>query len=348
MTQVFADNKTASPLRRRLESRSDRSFLCPMHATLCGAGLSAGIAAGCLAMVVNAPTLALTRALLQGNTEILHGVIVREAGSRDGNGLLVEMRTTVGSVKPPGVVAASIDVTPVDVDALEDQCFLVEHLEGLWREFRVREVTLPPAHTPRKLVWLGDPTACGYREVPADWEARVRVVGSVLGMRVLIAKTPQEASSQTLHERADVTVRLRGGRPWEGVEQRIEELGQDVLPVGVVGSSFPELLRSARELLLPCVLEVEGSSAARPLVPGEIVYHRKIHGGGRFDRFDNGSSKPCPHGENSFITWNAADKAAKGMARRYTNFYDRDVQLLHCEKYPNCGVYAVRRRDERE
>jgi len=75
------------------------------------------------------------------------------------------------------------------------------------------------------------------------------------------------------------------------------------------------------------------------LKPGQVVYHRKIATSPKYDHFDAGSSQPCMHGASGFKPFTSAPKAVKGMERRYANF--ESSMLMHCGKYPNCGMYAV-------
>jgi hypothetical protein len=345
--RVFGHGKPTSPLRRKLERRSDRSFVHELHTSLRDMGISAETSTGYIVAVINTPTVFITS---PGGDEVLQAILVQESSQDDSEILLITLRATVDRSKPPRVTSCRIEAAPVDASKIEEQADLAEGLEEWWREFQVREITLPPSGAPGVMVWFGDPHRCGYHDVPADWEARVRTLGSVCGMRVLIAKSPDEASAQSLYERAEVMIRPSGGRPWPDLTQHAHEPGKVLIEAGTAGSSFQQLLRSTRIGLLPNILEPAGTGASRPreLTPGEVVYHRKIREGRNFDLFDAGSHEPCIHGRNSFQPWNGAAKAAKGMARRYTNFSDRDVQLMHCRRYPKCGMYAVTRRDRDE
>ena len=49
-------------------------------------------------------------------------------------------------------------------------------------------------------------------------------------------------------------------------------------------------------------------------------------------------SPPNPYTTLMDSTW-GGDKALKGMRRRYTNF--TDAMLIHCKRFPNCGMYGV-------
>jgi hypothetical protein len=122
-------------------------------------------------------------------------------------------------------------------------------------------------------------------------------------------------------------------------------LGATELIVGTPGSPFADLLAHVRQTLTPIALDIPTRSPheKRELRPGEIVYHRKVGEGQKYDKFDEGSTKPCSCNK-TFMPLSAAPKASWGMERRYSNFHDKDVQLKHCPRYPNCNMYAVERR----
>jgi hypothetical protein len=336
--------RSAAPLCVLLERRSSSEFLAPLLAKLQADGLPEQTAAGCLHTVITRPTVAVNRSA-PGGTELLQAVIVDGPGAV-GSDLLVVFRASVERSKPPHVTKATVDLTPLDVDVDADLCHLAEYLESWWREYKVREVSAGRrAGMPRSWAWLGNPLSCGYSEVPADWEAQIRAVGSVLGMQTFIAKSPVEARAETLDQRSDLVVRLCGGYNRDDAEQ-VTDQARGVLTVGRPGSTFADLLRATRAALIPLVVAPpENPAAPRELMAGETVYHRKIGDNKRYDVFDQGSREPCIHGANSYTPWSSAAKATKGMERRYTNFREDGLQLLHCRHYPNCGMYAVRRRE---
>jgi hypothetical protein len=348
---VMGDKHMDSLLRQYLERRSDAGFLNSLHGDFRDAGLSSGEALACLRKVVNAPGAALMRKRSGGGREHLQAVLMKDG--EDGEAYLVTVRVTMDSGKPPQVVEATADLLPVSIADLEDQAGLTEFLEDRWREYGVREITLPELTQPKVLAWLGDPRSSGYHDVPADWAARLRAVASVLGMRTQIVADANQlhAQREQLLATADVIALLHGwppGRRDDSVRER------NPLVLGSSGSSFSDLLMAIRQGLLPIALGTERNPfEVRELLPGEIVYHRKVEKRGKkrntskgpdYDHFDAGSSTPCSHGAEGFTPFKHADKAAKGMARRYSNFYNGDVQLKHCGKYPNCGMYAVERR----
>jgi hypothetical protein len=345
---LLRTTKSSSLLRTLLERRSDSAFLGALHEQLRSAPLSQPIATGHLVAVMNNPTISLRRPAAEIGTDVLQAVIVEHTNEGTEAALLVVLRANVSQDKPPEITTATIDAYPLDTSVLDDQCAAAKYLETWWQEYRVRDLTASPHGAPKSWLWLGDPSTSGYKGVPSSWEAQIRTIGSVLGMRTFIAKTVEEARAQAMHERAELVIRLQGLRRWETFEPRAASAGLDVMTVGEPGSLFEELLERTRGLLVPRILEPvnEDAFASRELAPGETIYHEKIGHNPRFDYFDAGSPSPCRHGASSFIPW-SGDKATKGMARRYTNFGSNDVQMLHCSKHPNCGVYAVRRRSKR-
>jgi hypothetical protein len=163
-------------------------------------------------------------------------------------------------------------------------------------------------------------------------------------MTTLLASRPAAAAAATVHERTDVAVVVGGAAGWEQPLARLRSAGVAVLEVGQPGSPGIELLRDARTVLVGHALDLARPTGhpARALEPGEAVYHRKVgDSGGNYDRFHEGSPTPCSHGAASYRRFAGADKAVKGMQRRYTNF--SASMLYHCSKYPNCGVYCARR-----
>lgn len=349
---ILGEKHANSLLRQGLERRSDAGFLDRLHGDLRDAGISSGEALACLRRVVNAPGTALMRRRSNGK-EYRQAVLMKDSDTDDG--YLVTIRVATDAGKPPQVVEATTDLLPVSIADPIDHAELAEYLEDWWREYGVREITLPELAQPKVLVWLGDPRTSGYLDVPADWEARLRVAASVLGLRTHIISNPNQlhARRAQLFSEADVVTLLHGWPPGRRAKESIPE---DPLVVGSAGSSFHELLMATRQGLLAATLGTERNPfEARELLSGEVVYHRKVEKRGKnkkgkapdYDHFDAGSSEPCIHGAEGFKPFKHADKAAKGMARRYINFYDGDVQLKHCGKYPNCGVYSVERRGQR-
>lgn len=109
-----------------------------------------------------------------------------------------------------------------------------------------------------------------------------------------------------------------------------------------LASGREELLAAFRDAVSDFVYNavLVEQSTVRVLEPGQTVYHRKVGDSrGPYDSFDEGSDKPCVH--DDWKSFKHADKATKGMARVYANFEPSWMQ--HCARFPNCGVYVVRR-----
>ncbi|QFR00005.1 hypothetical protein F9278_31900 [Streptomyces phaeolivaceus] len=339
---ILGERRGYSLLRQHLERRSGSGFLNDVLSQLRQGGLSTGTALVCAREVVNSPGVALMRRREDNLHEFLQASLVR---GKDGTDTyFVSLRVATSASKPPEVVEVHTESLPVDI--AEDACDVTEYLEMWWKEFNVREITLPELSKPKNLLWLGDPSVSGYIDVPADWQSQIRTVASVLGMRAqFITRTTQlRARGPQLRDTIDTKIRLRG---WQSSQKVAHEKSDEVteLIVGTPGSSFSNLLTHTRQTLIPIALDMDIHSPheKRELQPGEIVYHRKVGDSTKYDHFDEGSSKPC-RCNKTFTPFKSAPKASGGMARRYTNFHDKDVQLKHCPRYPNCNMYAVERR----
>lgn len=330
-----------SPLRHALEKRSGSGWLSRTFGLLADEGLSDGDAGPALAAVVNLPALSVRGARRDGGTTFLQAVV---AQAQDGAQYLVVLTAVVGSGKPPEVADVVVEVLPVDCNSARDRADLAVRLEQWWVEHGLRQATPGPAGAPDDLLWLGDPARSGYLDVPGGWESQVKALAAAQGMRARVVTGSVEARQLSL-PRGSVVVAV-GGADWAQEHAvRLGVLDGRLIRAGSPGARFNDLLDEARGRVLETALEAikPASAAPRELRPGESVYHRKVgSGGGNYDVFDEGSTTPCTHGEASFVRWgNKADKAFKGMARRYTNM-QRDM-LFHCSRYPNCGVYCARR-----
>ncbi|MFF9780324.1 hypothetical protein ACF1HJ_42665 [Streptomyces sp. NPDC013978] len=339
---ILGARRGDSLLRQHLERRSGSGFLDDVIRQLEQGGLSTGTAIACAREVINSPGVALTRRRDDNLREFLQASLI--TGKNDSESYFVTIRVATSTEKPPEVVEVQAESLPADID--EDACDVTEYLENWWREFNVREITLPELSKPKNLLWIGDPEISGYLDVPTDWQSRIRTVASVLGMRTQIVTRAGQlrAREAQLHAAMNARIRLRGWKPSQKV---VDELGGGAtdLIVGNPGSSFSDLLAFVRQTLIPIALDREIPSlyAVRELQPGETVYHRKVGNGKKYDHFDEGSSKPCGCNKE-FTVFKSAPKASGGMARRYSNFHDKDVRLKHCVRYPNCNMYAVERR----
>lgn len=344
-----------SLLRQQLQRRSDTGFLDRLHAEFQDVGFSSGHALACLRAVVNSPGAALIKKGSTGRREHLHAVLIKDADLH-GGAHLITARVAVNSGKPPQVVDSAVHMQRVDLTDPDGQAELCAQMEEWWREFDVRELMPKPARR-TDLAWLGDPRSSGYYDVPADWDTRLRAVASVLGMdiRPVVNANQLNARQAEVFDTSDIVALLHGWPPGRRLKTDTK-LEPTPLVVGSAGSTFSELLMDVRQRLLPIALGAERDPfEPRELKPGEIVFHRKLDKSHKskksrppdYDHFDAGSSQPCGHGEEGFEVYKSADKATKGMARRYTNFWSDDIQLKHCGKAPNCGMYAVKRQRAR-
>lgn len=334
---VQSDDKSRSPLRVSLEKRSDFSFVADILAEVSNQGLDIGFSTAVVMAVVNRPAVALSRHDRDSKVlRIRQAVIVQQRAS-DYGPLRVILSINVAPVKPPQVQEYSITIEPVDPSSdLQD---LMIDLENWRTEYDIRE----PAHDPsRKLAswgWLGDPLSCGYQDVPKDWRARVLRLGATVGVATNVVLTLREVQPQNVSQTLDLGIRIRGARGWDNTHDVFRD-GPDLLEVGTPGTTFDDLLRETRQVLVNRIELVERASLdeVRALEANEIVFHRKLSGGRAFDVFDSGHEKACVHGQAAFKHW-SGDKAVKGMARLYTNFVP--AMLIHCSHYPNCGMYGV-------
>lgn len=339
---VLSEASTTAPARRLLERRSSTKFIDNLYDELRACGLDNGESLSILFDVLNRPTLSVRKAEGdKGSINVLQAVALDAPGSAVVRGI-ASVSVTILRSKPPEVAEAHCEVLPVDWQSSNaDKVALVVLVEGWQQQYDVRPIDRRPSNAPKNWAWLGDPRAKAYRMVPVDWEQRLRRVGTILGMATLVAKTPSEAAAQSLHDAAAFGLLMKGTGNWDKVRQNFNRAEHDILDIGDVGTEFAKLLDSTRCILLDYVMEcsIPRVPAARVLVAGDIIYHRKISPQPRtFDRFDTGSMQPCLHGAE-YVTW-SGDKAIKGMERRYSNFQRK--MLFHCPKHPGCGMYMVR------
>jgi len=202
----------------------------------------------------------------------------------------------------------------------------------------IPRVSSRPIGEPQVLIWLGEPSRAGYRDVPLDWRACLKAVSIVLGIDLLIVESPAELTSKGFEQKADGLLIPRGT---EVAKWRITTDPEDHIVIGAPGSGFEALLAAVRSKLIETcqVAAAVSVPGRRQLGPGERVYHRKVGSSAATDVFDAGSPEPCAHGEGCYERWTKAPKALKGMQRRYIDVTERN--LYHCDKYPNCGMYMI-------
>ena len=343
LNDVLTSAVASSPMRCSLERRSPDGFLRTLLDRLRAEGLEQDEALAILDEVVNRPVISARRGDREsGRSEIMHGLLVDAGGPALGHLITIEVTVTRG--KPPSIdpATARADALPIKLGDDDDLSDMLAHLESLWTSYGVRQVTPSPNAGATRMVVLGDPSRCGYLESPADWPARIRAMAGVLGMTADIVRTPGAARSQDVSGSPDLVIVINGSTGWESAEKR---LAMPAIRLGLPGTRFADLLSATRVRALQFARESAQPpfTAPRDLGPGEVVYHRKVgDSGGGHDQFDAGSATACLHGSGSYTPWRSADKAFKGLQRRYPNLTKEMV--YHCEKYPNCHVYCVKRK----
>lgn len=327
---VLGGKASTSPLRKATQKRTNPAWLQQAFAALNDHGFASPIATAILEQVVNRPSAAGQLRTSGGIIEICQAALVTVPGST----VYVELNATVTPGLPPEVAKMEVEAFLVETD-VDDLCTVTERLETMRARLRLHDHVQHP-DAPREVLLLGTPTP-GYLETPPDWEARLRTTAAVVGLRLSVVAAPRELKSQALTDRADLVVEITGRGDWRSSIERFDQLEKPVERIGSPGTTFQSLHNEFRRHVVAAMWAAASPSGTGPveLVPGQRIYHRKVPGGRGFDRFDEGSDAPCPHGKDRFVTW-SGDKALKGMARRYSNF-----RLLHCDQYPNCGMYAV-------
>ncbi|WGU90248.1 hypothetical protein FAM23877_11445 [Propionibacterium freudenreichii] len=325
--------KSSSPICSEVQARSDLSFTDTILSTLTRVELGLPTAQqGAYQLLAN-PSTALRKARKGGVVTIRQALLVQHPTEELCVRISISVEVEPGL--PPSITLTSCDARLVDMASADDKAALVAELEEWAQEFTEPQVGPAPPQLSRWAI-LGDPTQAGFNDLPEDWKARLIKLGTVYG------RDPILASSLSAAKQAHVEQQSKLGFILPKV-QWIKDLGGDVssfLRVPNGNHSFEQLLNEIRADILRQAGEQTAPLRQRALVTGEVVYHRKVgdSGGGK-DTFDEGSPTPCSHGASSFESWTKADKAAKGMRARYSNF--EDSMLLHCSKYPNCGMYAV-------
>lgn len=328
---------SGSLARAASQARTDLTFLTTASSRLGQAGLDPRAADRLALLVASAPTIAL-RHSAGGGREIIHqAVVARDPSSESGECLRIALSVEVQSGLPPTVDLACIDVLPVDPGSDEDRLELLAELESWCQQFPTPENGPTPSPLEPWAV-AGNPILCKLTGVPRGWQSVLNAMGKVHGRPPLIVASEPAARQAQLGQRAEGLFVLPD-TPWVGpvVEQARHRVSLIVLHPSPY--SFDALAGEIRRTLLRWAGSSGRQERQRALTPGEVVYHRKLPGGGNKDRFDEGSHEPCQHGADGFVPWRKADKAAKGMRARYDNF--TDSMLRHCGQFPNCGMYAV-------
>lgn len=325
--------KSSSPICCEVQARSDLSFTEEIVSTLTEVDLDSLTAQqGAFQLLAN-PSTALRKARKGGVATMRQALLVEHPTEELCVRLSISVEVEPGL--PPKITTTSCDARLVAMSSEDEQAELVAELEEWSQEFTKPQVGPAPPQLSRWAI-LGDPTQAGFTDLPDNWNTRLTKLGAVYGQDPILARSLSAFKQAHVEQLAKFGFILPKV-PWT------KDLGgvvDDFLRVPSSDHSFEQLLIEMRTHILQQAGEQAASSRQRALAPGEVVYHRKVgdSGGGK-DTFDEGSPTPCSHGASSFESWTKADKAAKGMRARYSNF--EDSMLLHCSKYPNCGMYAV-------
>ncbi|WP_182525123.1 hypothetical protein [Nocardioides dongkuii] len=334
---------SSSPIRAEIQARSDLSFVedvvSSLHAQISG-NLTEADARSFAFAVLALPTVA-TQNGSRGEQQILQSVVV--SGHPDDFDAEVTVRLRAVPGAPGTAKLVSADLGHVDAGDAADQCALVAKVEEWWTEFPMPNVLVPSPLPLRDWAWLGDPEHLGILEVPADWRVRVTRLGGVYGVAPLVVESAGQMLTWNVVDRIEHAVVLRGSKAAGELPTDSDVASADssleVTEWGYGGERFDAVLTQVRShLLAEAVAASQPVPSSRMLEAGEVIYHRKVGNSRKFDRFDAGSTEPCGHGASAFKAW-GGDKAIKGMARRYENF--TAAMLVHCEKFPNCGMYGV-------
>lgn len=334
--QHFLASTAGSPARAAVEGRSDHSFVQLLIDGLVGSGLEPTVACAASAAVLANPTLAVQKTTDEGVLILQSIVLARPDESATETQVVVRLLHRGG--KPPLVEFLEADVVPFDVTDDNEVCGLVEAVERWSREFPMPAHVFPNPLPLPEWAWLGDLTWAGLLELPADWREQLKAIGGVYGEPPLVAESAEAASQYKVGERCGFVVAPPAVK-WSSDVHIPEESGCEIESIGSDAVTFADLLQELRSLVYAKAAAAHAPPPpSRDLEDSEVVYHRKIGNSRAFDRFDEGTAKPCKHGAASFVSW-GGDKAKKGMARRYDNF--TAAMLIHCSKFPNCNVYGV-------
>lgn len=329
--EIFASSSD-SPVRAAIERRSDLAFVDTLAGHIRQEGIDPETTAQLTAAVLCSPTLKVKRAADNG-FDILQSVVVRgvgEWGDLAVTGTFHAANTSGGLLRTKTV---TVDV--VEIDDVEEQLSLVRRVEDCLDAYPIPVTPSPPPDIPSWAL-LGDLTQYVHN-APPRWESRLKTAGNVYGRRPDLTKSPEHYKLRHVGQSTDWLLGLRG-LPWVD-SMALEDTASDITLLGTRGQDYASLESEIRLSLLTKARSQPSLTRKRALAEGEIVYHRKIGNGRKFDRFDAGSSEPCVHGADSFEPFTKAPKASKGMENRYTNF--KSSMLVHCRRYPNCNVYGV-------
>jgi hypothetical protein len=340
-----AEKQPRGLLRQALEIRSDYKFVARLGANLRGwlaaEGIDCTLSAAVLPEVLRDPGFSASRND-DGLTHIRHAVVVLR---NDAAGLPVEILvradvwvkarhvpTGESQTIPAAVVREELSCTIVDMEdhaQLGDlMCAYLEMAGEMGPPTSVRTLT-------RSIVFLGDPRALGSLNAPESWRNELTELCRAFDADVQFHRGPKFTG--TVSDKVTHVFRFE---PYSGEEPRTsrgEEIQHTKIDARI--TTYSAIFHQIALQLANIEDETESSAfEPRALEPGEQVFHRKLGGSSKFDRFDEGAGTACSHGA-AFVRFHHSDKAIKGFRRRYTNF--EDSWMRHCSKYPDCGMYAV-------
>ena len=332
---------SGAPLLNALSVVSDIAFIDDIIGRLEAQGLEPDLAAAAAVHVVSNPSLALQRGDIP--LEVLQGVILQRERERSDlladsdirivlrASLLPQVEQRGAPRQPPRV--ESVDVEMDILDIANDDDFGDVGRQSL---HYLREYPMPRRARRERdpvIIVAGTADVPGNVDVPATWRDDLGTIGSSFAVDLRLESQSTNAPVEVPRSAHVVVLDPAAAqRVPDGLEGRMTHLDPRELPWQV-------LLRRLIVTIMGVTDDVE-PPRSRVLAVGERVFHRKIRNSRKFDVFDDGADAPlCVHGIDSFDPWKKSPKAAKGMERRYRNF--EAGMLRHCNKFPNCNVYAV-------
>ncbi|TFC22094.1 hypothetical protein E3O55_18935 [Cryobacterium sp. MDB1-18-2] len=336
--------KLRAPIRCALEESSSFLFVGDLERSLAknlvDLGLKESLAPAMIWEVLAEPSVALA-AEEHGNHKFRQAVVI----ARDGNSSPFDLRLVVDAVivprghdarqqrTPPAIVSVAVSIDMYDLDEEPETARLVRELLDWCLEF---PAPLSERRSrPQPMAFVGDPRRIGIEEVPDSWRQYLTILAAMFMLTAEVKDGP--SFDGTLSSKTTLVVKLD---PYAG-KTLVVPSDTGIVLIDARGRTFMSVVDEISIHLVTreaALVDIQNATAARDLLPGERVYHRKIGSSRNFDRFNEGSPKPCSHGESSFIPWHGP-KATKGLERRYTNF--EPGMHKHCSRYPTCGMYAV-------
>ena len=345
--ETWAQQRRPSDLlRSSLQSRSDFRFLQGVRDRLAASLKSEGIERDAavdaiLSSVLSAPSHASIRARDTG-TVVRHASLVERA---EDVGIPVDLlvvldflvKKDVGADHDSGTALPEVTDVTVHVELLEldeDSGFLsviqwyMDALNSLDRP------SSPRRHLSHAVVVAGDPQAAHCSNTPANWREILEEL--IAGFEAEPLLHFGKSFNGTIPKNTSHVFRLE---PYRGPEVHQDGTSSTrILDVNASQIDFDDLLIKIADALLQELPSNGRPDGSRTLGPGERVFHRKVGASRHCDRLNEGSESPCQHGAAGFVRFDGP-KALKGMRRRYSNF--EDSWLMHCGRYPNCGMYGV-------